>query len=334
MPRRRLLSVLAAGPLADRLESWKEIAAFLGRSVRTVQRWEREEGLPAHRHAHGAQDTVYAFRSEIAAWRSGRNLRPFQPGSIVESCDDAIVGMTREGVIVTWNAGAARLYGYEAPEVVGRPVSLLSATGEDDTAPLRALVLRGERAEARDASHARQDGSRVDVSIVVSPVRDGRGRVVGVSCVSRDMTEHRAAERQRLDQLRRVQAAEAHLLAVGDVTAEPLLTCDRGGRLTYANRAAAERFGVAREVLVGRCIATLLPPRHRAALHAAIRLFVETGRANAPEFAGGFAGLHADGSEFPAELSLRGFTTGEGPFLAALVRPLERRAPRREDGAA
>src|SRR5688572_25241278 len=53
----------------DRLDSWKEIAAYANRGVRTVRRWEREEGLPVHRHVHRRLGTVYAYRSEIDAWR-------------------------------------------------------------------------------------------------------------------------------------------------------------------------------------------------------------------------------------------------------------------------
>jgi hypothetical protein len=60
----------------DRLDSWKEIAVYLGRGVRTVQRWEREEALPVRRHAHSRQASVYAFRSEIDHWRRGREQAP------------------------------------------------------------------------------------------------------------------------------------------------------------------------------------------------------------------------------------------------------------------
>src|SRR4051812_13255384 len=64
-----------SGPsLAGRLDSWKEIAAFLGRGVRTVQRWEREEGLPVHRLAHDKRGSVYARREELAAWWDSRRL--------------------------------------------------------------------------------------------------------------------------------------------------------------------------------------------------------------------------------------------------------------------
>jgi TolB-like protein len=65
---------------ADRLESWKEIAAYLQRSVRTARRWEAEEGLPVHRHMHRRLGSVYAFKSELDAWRAGAERRPSPPG--------------------------------------------------------------------------------------------------------------------------------------------------------------------------------------------------------------------------------------------------------------
>jgi hypothetical protein len=61
-------------PLASRLDSWKEIAAYLGRGIRTVQRWEREEGLPVHRLLHEKRGSIYARRDELAAWWESRRL--------------------------------------------------------------------------------------------------------------------------------------------------------------------------------------------------------------------------------------------------------------------
>src|SRR5438105_15690152 len=63
-------------PLTDRLDSWKEIAAYLGREVRTVQGWEKTEGLPVHRHQHARQGSVYAFKSELDSWREARRSTP------------------------------------------------------------------------------------------------------------------------------------------------------------------------------------------------------------------------------------------------------------------
>src|SRR5215469_2820846 len=68
----------------DHLDSWKEIAAYLNRQVRTLQRWEKLENLPVHRHQHDALGSVYAYKSELDAWRNQRQLRP-RPDSTVNA---------------------------------------------------------------------------------------------------------------------------------------------------------------------------------------------------------------------------------------------------------
>src|SRR5271155_4452256 len=69
---------LSETPSERRLDSWKEIATYLGRDVTTVQRWERQEGMPVHRHLHHQRGSVYALSSELDAWRQGRKLRSLE----------------------------------------------------------------------------------------------------------------------------------------------------------------------------------------------------------------------------------------------------------------
>jgi hypothetical protein len=71
---------LVLGPDTDRLDSWKEIAVYVGREVRTAQRWERREGLPVQRHFHGKASSVWAFKHEISAWLHSRNRVANEPG--------------------------------------------------------------------------------------------------------------------------------------------------------------------------------------------------------------------------------------------------------------
>jgi len=75
--------------LEGRLDSWKQIAAYLGRGVRTVQRWEREEGLPVHRLAHEKRGSIYARRGELAAWWESRR-RTLAPPSTSDAVDAAV----------------------------------------------------------------------------------------------------------------------------------------------------------------------------------------------------------------------------------------------------
>jgi diguanylate cyclase (GGDEF)-like protein/PAS domain S-box-containing protein len=109
--------------------------------------------------------------------------------SLVQSSDDAIVGETLDGVVVSWNAAAEHLYGYSADEMLGKSVSILSPLGhDDDLAPVLARVKMGTSAVNLEAVGACKDGRHVRVSLTVSPVRDGQGNVVGISTIARDMS--------------------------------------------------------------------------------------------------------------------------------------------------
>jgi PAS domain S-box-containing protein len=115
--------------------------------------------------------------------------------AIVESSDDAIIAETLDGTIVTWNRAAERLYGYTAEEVIGRSISI---TVPSDRVPelkdYMGRVRSGERVDHLETIRLRKDGTRLDVSITVSPIRDETGKIVGLSKSSRDITERRRFE--------------------------------------------------------------------------------------------------------------------------------------------
>ena len=105
-----------------------------------------------------------------------------------------------DGIIGTWNAGAERLFGYAAEEVIGRSISILIPPDRLDEEPeILARIRRGERVDHYDTVRRRKDGSLVEISLSVSPIKDAKGRVVGASKIARDITERkRAQEQQRL----------------------------------------------------------------------------------------------------------------------------------------
>jgi Tol biopolymer transport system component len=121
-------------PGSDRLESWKEIAAYLGREVRTVQGWEKNEGLPIHRHQHAKQGSVYAFKSELDAWRQARQNVAELPGPEVETASPPrrTFWIALGVVLVIAIAGAivAVLLVRPAPEVL-RGVPITAALGQE-----------------------------------------------------------------------------------------------------------------------------------------------------------------------------------------------------------
>ena len=121
-------------------------------------------------------------------------------GAIIESNEDAIISKNLDGVIMTWNSGAERLFGYTADEAIGQPVTMLMPPERVDEEPgIIARIRRGERVEHYDTVRRRKDGSAVDISLTVSPIKDSDGTIIGASKIARDITERKQAEhRQQL----------------------------------------------------------------------------------------------------------------------------------------
>src|SRR5581483_7700170 len=130
--------------------------------------------------------------------------------AIVESSDDAIISKTLDGIITSWNPGAERIYGYQAEEVLGRPISLLSPPEQADEEPaILERLRRGERLEHYETVRRRKDGRLINVSLTVSPIRDASGRITGASRIARDITRQKQAEEEREQLLAREQAARS-----------------------------------------------------------------------------------------------------------------------------
>ena len=130
--------------------------------------------------------------------------------SVVESCNDAIIGKTLDGTILSWNAGAERLYGYGASEMIGRSVSLLiPAYRPDELHEMMEKLSRGERVEAFETVRIRKDGSAVEVSLTISPIKDASGRIIGASSVAGDITLRKQQENERLGLIQELTAALA-----------------------------------------------------------------------------------------------------------------------------
>ncbi|WP_370311244.1 PAS domain S-box protein [Sagittula sp.] len=120
--------------------------------------------------------------------------------AIVENTADAIVTKNLDSIILTWNGGAERLFGYSADEAVGQPITMLiPADRQDEEVEFITKLRRGERISNFETVRRRKDGSFVNVSLTVSPVRDVDGHVIGASKIARDITAQREAEeRQQL----------------------------------------------------------------------------------------------------------------------------------------
>jgi PAS domain S-box-containing protein len=118
--------------------------------------------------------------------------------SIVEFSDDAIVSKDLDGVIISWNRGAERLFGYRADEVIGKPIAILIPVDRlDEETEILDRIGRGERIDHYETLRRRKDGSLIEISLTISPVKNADGRIVGASKIARDITERRRAQEQQ-----------------------------------------------------------------------------------------------------------------------------------------
>ena len=198
--------------LPDMPAHWKgeHQRGMAGETVRAEEDWVALDGkthtIRWEVHPWGDSGTetggiIIAFEDATERKRAEGAL--LRMSAMVESSDDAIIGKTLEGLVTTWNLGAARLYGYSAPEIIGQHISALVPAGDPDgLAGILQRLANGERIEQFEAVRRRKDGSLVDVSLKISPIVDGSGNVVGASTIARDITERKRAE----EEIRRLNA--------------------------------------------------------------------------------------------------------------------------------
>ena len=138
-----------------------------------------------------------------------------QLAAIVESSQDAIIGNTFDGTIVTWNAAAQRIYGYSAEEAIGQSIIMLMPSNAlDEMTLVLEQVERGESVEHYETRRVRRGGQVVEVSLSISPVRDLSRRITGLSTIARDITERKQAEERIERQVQRIKALRNIDLAI------------------------------------------------------------------------------------------------------------------------
>jgi PAS domain S-box-containing protein len=149
---------------------------------------------------------------EAALRESQQRLRWL--ASIVESSDDAIVSKNLDGVITSWNRGAERIFGYTSEEAVGRPIMMIIPHDrQDEERTILTRIRRGERIDHFETMRQRKHGSLIVVSLTVSPVRDGEGKIVGASKIARDITEQKRSHEQIAILAREAEHRSKNLLA-------------------------------------------------------------------------------------------------------------------------
>jgi PAS domain S-box-containing protein len=153
--------------------------------------------------------------------------------AIVSGSQDAILAKDLDGVVTDWNPAAERLFGHTAEEAIGRPVwTIIPPERAEEERVLLRRARAGEVVQGVLTERLRRDGSRVQVSLTMAPIRDENGRAIGVSTTARDVTESLLADAER-----------ARLAAIVRSTSDAVVAMDLDGRVTDFNTAAGEMFG-------------------------------------------------------------------------------------------
>ena len=120
------------------------------------------------------------------------NAAMYQLAAIVESSGEAILGKTLQGVITSWNRGAEKLFGYTADEVIGKSVSLIIPPDRQEDLPkILARITAGETVQHYETTRVRKDGTHIEVSVTVSPIRDPTGKIVAAATITHDISEQK-----------------------------------------------------------------------------------------------------------------------------------------------
>ena len=166
--------------------------------------------------------------------------------AIVNSSDDAIIGIDLDGVITSWNKGAEGLFGYTAGEAIGQPITMLIPPDrQQEEAEIRGRLKRGESVNHFETVRLHKNRSPLEISLTISPIKDATGRVIGASKIARDITRRKQMD----DMLRRaMEFDEAVMTNMG----EGLYTVDKQGLVTKMNPAAEKLLGWTLEELRGK----------------------------------------------------------------------------------
>jgi PAS domain S-box-containing protein len=232
--------------------------------------------------------------------------------AVVLDADDAIFTKDRNSVITQWNRGAERLYGYSAAEVLGNSVKMLIPAAEAGKAQaLMSAVLAGEHVDHRETRRRCKDGRIVDVSVSLSPARDGSGAIIGVTSSARDISDRRRHDQDALDR------AHGRYEQVVESAQEGIWIFDATGATTLANRRMGEMLGTEPEELLGMTLDDFTDDADRtiADAHAASR---EPGSAPTTDF----RLRPRNGEPVWARIQLSPFIDGDGglPGVLAMVR--------------
>ncbi|MDP1940782.1 MAG: PAS domain S-box protein, partial [Gallionella sp.] len=240
-------------------------------------------------------------------------------GSIIASSDDAIMSKSLDGIITSWNPAAERLFGYTEQEAIGQPMLMLFPEERaDEEASILARIRNGERIHHFETTRIRKDGSKIDVSVSISPLLNNKGEVIGASKIVRDITERKLAAQAKLED-------ENRLAAILDNVLDGIITINEVGSVASFNKAAENIFGYSAAEVIGHNVKMLMPEPYHSEHDGYLHNHMSTGTRKIIGIGRQVVGQRRDGSTFPMDLAVSAMQLGSKRMFTGIVRDITER---------
>jgi PAS domain S-box-containing protein len=266
--------------------------------------------------------------------------RTTQLAVIVQSSEDAIIGKSLDGIIMSWNKGAEKIYGYTESEVIGKSISLLISPGnEDEMSGILHRIRSGEVIEQYEIARRRKDGREIQMSLTISPIRDPEGKIVAASTIGRDITKRKRAEqeliiankelvfqneeRKRADE--ELQESETRYRSVLQSATDAIVTAYSSGIIIGWNRGAERIFGYSYTEAVGQPLTSIIPLYRHDEHTNGMKGLQSEGDQDVIGKTVELEGLRKDKSVFPLELSLSTWEIKSEQFITGIIRDISER---------
>jgi PAS domain S-box-containing protein len=261
----------------------------------------------------------------VLVFRDATELRRAQETSerlaaIVEHSEDAIIGKDLNGIITSWNAAAERLYGYTAHEAIGQSISkIVPSDKQEELNSMMEGLIRGERIQHLETVRLNKDGTPIDVSLTVSPIKNIYNEVIGASKIARDIGQRKRAEQA-------LRTSEARKAAFFRSALDCIITIDHEGRVIEFNPAAERTFGYRKDEVLGKELASLIiPPSMRDQHRQGLAHYLATGEGPVLDRRLEMIGIRSDGMELPVELTVTRILADDPPIFTAHLRDITER---------
>jgi two-component system cell cycle sensor histidine kinase/response regulator CckA len=246
--------------------------------------------------------------------------RNFRLAAIVESSEDAIFSKDLSGTIISWNHGAERLYGYSAAEIIGKPIAtIIPPELQGEAKQFLTEIAKGQLVTREETVRRRKDGRLVNVSLIISPVGDFDGQIVGASTIAHDITERKQTEEA-------LRESQQRLTSIITSAMDSIIAVDERQRIVLFNAAAQTMFRCSEAEALGQPIERFIPERFRSAHRAHMRQFGETDVTN--RAVGGLGSpwaVRANSEEFQIEASISQVESGGKTLYTVILRDVTER---------